>query len=96
LTRRVGQAAILLLLYAMTYCGLRASRCLVHRNYLYWDERAPGYPAGGGYVDVHDVGHGSFFDEHGRPRNAASDQVVRAIFPPFVQAEAWFWQWREA
>jgi hypothetical protein len=46
------------------------------------------------FVDVDDVGHGSFFDGHENPANDAIDTASRLVFFPLVQAEAWYWRRR--
>src|SRR4051794_24181321 len=92
LRRRLARVVCVAMLYAAAYGGLRVTFVLVHRNYLYWDENAPGYVTGGGYVEVQDVGHGSFFNEHGRPLNGRLDRFCRVAFYPFVKAEEWYWR----
>jgi hypothetical protein len=89
---RLARIMFVAMFFAAVYCGLRVTRVLVHRNYLYRDEDAPGYVTGGGYVEIHDVGHGSVFNEHGRPINGRLDRVCRVLFYPFVKAEEWYWR----
>ena len=92
LRSRLARVAGVVVLYVAVYCGLRATRVLVHRNYLYWDRNAPGSPPGGGYVEVDDVGHGSFFDQHGSSMNGSVDRFCRIGFYPLVKAEESYWR----
>jgi hypothetical protein len=89
---RLLRVGCVLILYAAVYCTLRATRVLVHRNYLYWDEDAPQYTTGGGYIEVDDVGHGSVFNENGLPVNSRADRFCRFTFYPLVKAEEWYWR----
>jgi len=92
LARRSVRLIVLALLYAATYASLRTSRLLIHRNYLYWDENAPGSAPSGGYVEKHDIGGRAFFDVNGRQADDAFGCFARVAFWPLVRAESYCWR----
>ncbi len=88
--RFIATASVLVFLYGASYVGLRMSGVLVRQDYIRWREATPGSTVGGGYdVEEHNIGHGSFFDANGHPKDDAVSGIARVIFFPLVRMELW-------